>query len=120
MSRNAFVTLGTMIGFAACASGGTGMVNTPIPAEARRSSANVITSEEISRQAFQNALQAVLSLRPNWQHLNAWVDDKPFGMFDKLQEIPVSTIKEIRMVSRDEARVRWNQDAQAGILVLRK
>ena len=120
MPRNAFVTLGTVIGFAACASGGTGMVNTPIPAEARRSSANLITADEISRQAFQNAMQAVVSLRPNWQHLNAWVDDKPFGMFDRLQEIPVSAIKEIRFVTRDEARVRWNQDAQAGILVLRK
>ena len=120
MSRNAFVALGTVIASAGCASGGTGMVNTPIPAEVRRSSANLITAEEISRQAFGNAMQAILSLRPNWQHLNAWVDDKPFGMFDRLQEIPVSTIKEIRMVTRDEARVRWNQDAQAGILVVRK
>ena len=120
MHRSAFVTLGTVVGLAGCASGGTGLVNTPIPAEARRASANVISADEISRQAFQNAMQAVLALRPNWDHLNAYVDDKPFGMFDRLQEIPVSAVKEIRMVSRDEARVRWGQDAQAAILVLRK
>jgi ABC-type Fe3+-hydroxamate transport system substrate-binding protein len=120
MHRTAIVTLGAAIALAGCSSGGTGMNNAPIPSDVRRVSANVISAEEISRQSFGNAYQAIVSLRPAWEHLNVYLDDKPYGAFDKLQEIPANTIKEIRMVSRDQARVRWDLNAQAAILVLRK
>jgi hypothetical protein len=103
----------------ACASGGggTGMTSAPIDADVRRVSANLITAEEIAAQTFNNAWQAIISLRPTWPKIPAYVGNARIA-FDRLQEIPVATVKEIRLLSREQARVRFGPDAQQTILVV--
>ena len=103
-----------------CASGGgTGMTSEPVSAETRRVSANVISAEEISAQSFQNAWQAIISLRPTWPKIPAYVNNGRIA-FERLQEVPVATVKEIRLLSREQARVRFGPEAQQTILVVTK
>jgi len=61
--------------------------------------------------------QAVISLRPTWPKIPAWVGNGRIA-FERLQEIPVANVKEIRLLSREQARVRFGPDAQQTILVV--
>jgi hypothetical protein len=105
----------------ACASGGgsTGMTSEGISGTARQGSTNVISAEEIKAQTFQNAWQAVISLRPSWPQVPAFVRNARIS-FERLQEIRIEDVKEIRMLSREQARVRFGPDAQQTILVVTK
>lgn len=101
-----------------CASGGgTGVTSERLGGEARAVSANVISAEEIAAQNFQNAWQAIISLRPTWPKVPAYVKNGRMA-FERLQEVPVATVKEIRLLSREQARVRFGPDAQQTILVV--
>lgn len=93
------------------------MTSERLSGETRAVSANLITSEEISAQSFQNAWQAIISLRPTWPKIPAYVGNGRIA-FERLQEIPVATVKEIRLLSREQARVRFGPDAQQTILVV--
>lgn len=85
--------------------------------EVRQVNANLITSEEIAAQTFTNAWQAIISLRPTWPKIPAYVGNGRMA-FERLQEVPVATVKEIRLLSREQARVRFGPDAQQTILVV--
>ena len=87
--------------------------------EARAVSANLITAEEIAAQSFQNAWQAIISLRPTWPKIPAYVGNARIA-FERLQEVPVATVKEIRLLSREQARVRFGPEAQQTILIVAK
>lgn len=102
-----------------CASGGggTGMTSDRAGGEVRQVNANLITSEEIAAQTFTNAWQAIISLRPTWPKIPAYVGNGRMA-FERLQEVPVATVKEIRLLSREQARVRFGPDAQQTILVV--
>lgn len=103
-----------------CASGGgTGMTSERLGGESRQVSANLITAEEIAAQSFQNAWQAIISLRPTWPKISAYVGNSRIS-FERLQEVPVTTVKEIRLLSREQARVRFGPEAQQTILVVNK
>ena len=114
-------TLVIALSLTACASGGgsTGMTSEGISGTARQGSTNVITADEIKAQTFQNAWQAVISLRPSWQQVPAFVRNSRIS-FERLQEIRIEDVKEIRMLSREQARVRFGPDAQQTILVVTK
>ena len=105
----------------ACASrsGSTGMTSEGISSLARQGSTNVITADEIKAQSFQNAWQAVISLRPSWPQVPAFVRNGRMS-FERLQEVRIEDVKEIRMLSREQARVRFGPDAQQTILVVTK
>lgn len=103
-----------------CASGGgTGMTSERLGGEARAVNANVITAEEIAAQSFQNAWQAVISLRPTWPKIPAYVRNGRMA-FERLQEVLIVDVKEIRLLSREQARVRFGPEAQQTILVVTK
>jgi hypothetical protein len=104
-----------------CASsgGGTGMTTDRLGGEARAVSANVISAEEIAAQTFQNAWQAVISLRPTWPKIPVYVKNTRIA-FERLQEVPIADVKEIRLLSREQARVRFGPEAQQTILVVTK
>jgi hypothetical protein len=114
-------TLVLVVMLAGCASsgGGTGLTSEPLSGEARQVSANVISAQEIAAQSFQNAWQAIIALRPTWPKIPAYVGNGRIA-FERLQEIPVATVKEIRLLSREQARVRFGPDAQQTILVVYK
>jgi hypothetical protein len=85
--------------------------------QARAVSANIITAEEMSAQNFQNAWQAIISLRPTWPKIPAFVGNGRI-QFERLQEVPVASVKEIRLLSREQARVRFGPEAQQTILIV--
>lgn len=106
----------------ACSSAGTastGMTGDRLTGEARQVSANVITAAEIGQQSFKNAWQAILSLRPNWPKVDAYVNSRRSSL-ENLQDVPIETVREIRLLSREQARVRFGPDAQQAILVVTK
>jgi hypothetical protein len=103
----------------ACASGGTGLTAEPLQGQARQVSANVISEEEIRAQTFTNAWQAVIALRPTWPQIPVFVKNGRMA-FERLQEVPIADVKEIRLLSREQARVRFGPDAQQTILVVSK
>lgn len=106
------------IALGACAGGGgTGMTSDRLGGRARAVSANLITAEEIGAQNFQNAWQAILSLRPAWPKIPAYVNNARIA-FDNLQDVPISTVREIRLLSVEQARVRFGPEAQQTILVV--
>lgn len=113
------IVLAVLVTGCASGGGGTGMTAAPISAEERRVNANLITAEEIAAQSFQNAWQAIISLRPTWPKIPAYVGNARIA-FERLQEIPVASVKEIRLLSREQARVRFGPDAQQTILVVNK
>lgn len=121
MLRAVFATLVAAVIVACTSSGGTstGMTGERLSGQARQMSANVITAAEIQAQSFKNAWQAILSLRPNWPRIDAVVNTKRL-QYEMLQDIPVDTIKEIRLLSREQARVRFGPEAQQLILVITK
>jgi hypothetical protein len=95
------------------------MTSEPLSGEARQVSASLITAEEIAAQTFQNAWQAIISLRPTWPKIPAYVGRARIA-FERLQEVPIATVKEIRLLSREQARVRFGPDAQQTIVVVTK
>ncbi len=106
---------------AACASSGssTGMTSDRMQGEVRQGSANVIIEPEIRAQSFMNVWQAIISLRPTWPRIAAHVRNGRMA-FERLQEIPVEGVREIRLLSREQARVRFGPEAQQTILVVMK
>ena len=117
--RKAILLLAVILTGCASGGGGTGLTGERLGAEARQVSANVITAEEISAQSFKNAWQAIIALRPTWPKVTAYVNSRRMG-FESLQETPSADVKEIRLLSREQARVRFGPEAQQTILVLTK
>lgn len=117
--RPAILVLAVLLTGCASSGGGTGLTSEPLSGEARRVSANVITTQEIEPQSFQNAWQAIIALRPTWPKIPAYVNNGRIA-FERLQEIPIATVKEIRLLSREQARVRFGPDAQQTILIVNK
>jgi hypothetical protein len=95
----------------------TGMTSERLSGEARQVNANLITADEIKAQSFNNAWQAVISLRPTWPQIPVYFKNGRMA-FERLQEIPVADVKEIRLLSREQARVRFGPEAQQTILVV--
>ena len=95
------------------------MTSAPASSEVRRVNANLITADEIAAQTFQNAWQAIISLRPTWPKIPAYVGNGRMA-FERLQEVPIADVKEIRLLSREQARVRFGPEAQQTIVVVAK
>ena len=117
--RQVVLVLAVVLCGCASGGGGTGMTADRTGGEVRRVNANLITSEEIQAQSFTNAWQAIISLRPTLPKIPAYVGNGRIA-FERLQEVPVTTVKEIRLLSREQARVRFGPDAQQTILVVTK
>ena len=117
--RKAIIVLAVLLTGCASGGGGTGMSSERLSGEARAVSAYLITAEEIAAQSFQNAWQAIISLRPTWPKIPAYVGNARIA-FERLQEVPVATVKEIRLLSREQARVRFGPEAQQTILIVAK
>jgi hypothetical protein len=119
MRRTILVLTAVLSGCASSSGGSTGRTGAELGREQRAVSANVITAEEMASHTFDNAWQAIISLRPNWPQIPAFVGNGRI-QFERLQEVKVATIKEIRLLSREQARVRFGPDAQQTILVVAK
>jgi hypothetical protein len=114
-----FIIAFVLAGCASSSGGGTGMTSDRLGGEARRVNANLITADEIAAQSFTNVWQAIISLRPAWPKIPAYVNNGRMA-FERLQEIPIRDVKEIRRLSLEQARVRFGPEAQETILVVMK
>ncbi len=119
MRRPLLVLAAVISGCSSGAGGSTGRTGAELPPAQRAVSANVITAEEMSTHTFENAWQAIISLRPTWPQIPAFVGNGRI-QFERLQEVKVATIKEIRLLSREQARVRFGPEAQQTILIVSK
>jgi hypothetical protein len=101
------------------------------PPPAPRMDTNIITAAELEGTNFDNVATAVVVLRPQWtkydvgrvtsvQPTLVYNEKELIGSFERLKEIKVSEVKELRWLTRDQARVRYGPNAQAGIMMVRK
>jgi hypothetical protein len=101
------------------------------PPPAARVNTNIISAAELEGTTFDNVATAVVILRPQWARHDigrvstgvptlVYDQRELIGSFDRLKEIKVSEVKELRWLSRDEARVRFGPNAQQGIMIVRK
>ena len=101
------------------------------PPPAPRMDTNIITSAELEGTTFDNVATAIMVLRPQWAKYDVarvttgeptlvYNEREMIGNFERLKEIKVSEVKELRFVTRDQARVRYGPNAQQGIVVVRK
>lgn len=91
---------------------------------------DVITAAEIAeRGGLQNVLEAVKRLRPNWLRLRQTGDQAPppvvvyvdgirSGTAADLEQMPVSTVYEIRRLSGTDASTRYGLDHGSGALLI--
>ncbi len=113
------VILAAITGCQSSGGASTGMTGERLSGQAREISANVITAAEIQAQSFRNVWQAILSLRPTWPRIDGYINTRRI-QYERLQEIPADTVREIRLLSREQARVRFGPEAQQAILVITK
>lgn len=118
--RRMFLAMALATALTGCASGG-GAGGSAATAAAPRYRANVITADEIANRKVQgNALDAVRALRPQWQHVAVFLNGKRWGVYERLQEIPLADIVEIHHYSPEEARGKFGEDAHETINVVTK
>ena len=105
----------------ACASSGSSTsTTTPQTSSAPRPArANVISADEITVGSYVNVFEVVITLRPNWPKVPAYVRGARIA-YERLQEIRAADVREIRLLSVEEARVRFGPEAQQTILVVTK
>lgn len=119
MSRT-WLLVGAVAFLAACkSSGGTGLTGERLSGQARQASANVITAAEMRPHTFKNAWQAIISLRPNWPKIDGYVNRRRI-QYEAFQDVPADTVVEIRLLSREQARVQFGPEAQQLIHVITK
>lgn len=121
MLRRGIVTSVLLLTLGACASSGGGAGAAAGATAAPRYRANVITAEEIANRKVQgNALDAVRELRPQWQHVAVFLNGRRWGVYERLQEIPLANVVEIHHYSPEEARGKFGESAHETINVVTK
>lgn len=105
----------------ACASaGGAG------GSAARNAKSDVLTLAEIQESGLPNAYELVSRLRRPWLRndpvtggpVTVYMDDQEIGGAEKLRDIPAVTIAELRLVSNEEALLRWSNDIPGRVIVV--
>jgi hypothetical protein len=114
------VRLIVLLVLAGCASAGTGI----------RRDRSVITEAEMREAGHHDAWSTVQVLRPQWLHargpstislresVKVYVDGSLLGGPDRLQQIAVSSIIEIRYMDGIEATQRWGLDHGLGAILV--
>jgi hypothetical protein len=103
---------------------------------AARGNSNVITEEEITAGTGATAFEIIQRLRPSFLHTRGamrsaptasnnnlepidivvYMNDNRFGGSDRLRQISVSDIREIRYFSASEATTKWGSGHGAGAI----
>ena len=122
--RQATTSVLLAMGLLACSSSRLERETTP------RSSPSLITAEEISKAAVQNAFEAVQKLRPamlrrstissaNAQsrgEVVVYVDNSRYGSVDNLRQIPASSIALVRYFTASESQLKWGSGHPSGVI----
>jgi hypothetical protein len=111
----------------ACGGGGAGTTADPNTApRAVRGPADLITEAEINASVYQNALEAVQSLRPAMLRARSsaggqvvlYVDNVKMLDMTGLSTIPATRVREIRYINASDATTRWGTGHASGVILV--
>jgi glutaredoxin-related protein len=106
--RIAALALGLVIAAGACASSGTAAGEPSVTASSTARRTNVISSQEIRESSAPSLADLIRQLRPGWPTaVSIVVNNDVMGGYDMLRSQPVSTVNEIRYLSKSEAQMKW-------------
>jgi hypothetical protein len=111
----------------ACGGGGGGAAQPTTTSRPIRGPSDVISEAEINAGVYQNALEAVRSLRPAMLRsrgttagggpLVLYVDNvKMVDLMNGLSTIPANRVKEIRYINAGDATTRWGTGHASGVI----
>lgn len=112
---------------AACGGGGAGTAAQPDGSpRSVRGSANLILEPEINAGVYQNALEAIQSLRPAMLRARSsaggpvvlYIDDVKMLDMTGLQTVPANRVKEIRFINAQDATTRWGTGHASGVILV--
>lgn len=95
---------------------------------APRSDRNVLTSEQLQGQTYQNAYEAIQALRSTWLKprgsdsfntpsvVVVYLDNVKLGGVETLQSLQLSTIQSIRHYDASAANARWGVGHASGAI----
>ena len=126
----------SLAGLAACASGGSGNAAATDDRASRPASrsANLITAEELEASTAQNLFRAIEMLRPTWLRvrgtasvstpgaaaaLQVYLDNSHYGVVTALQQLTVTSVREVRYLDGREATTRFGTGHGAGAILVR-
>ena len=113
--RIAALALGLVIVAGACASSGTAAGDQTPTARASTARTNVISTQEIRDSRAPSLSDLIRQLRPGWPPATIFVnnDPDPQGL-----NRPISSVSEIRYLTRSEAQAKWGSRVQAVVQII--
>ena len=114
--RIAALALGLVIVAGACASKGTAAADQTRTASSTARRTNVITLQEIAESRAPTVADMIRQLRPGWPGAAAIYvnnDPDPTGLTR-----PLSTVREVRYMTRSEAQTKWGSRVNEVIQIL--
>jgi hypothetical protein len=114
----------------ACAGGAGPAGSAPVPSANNRSSRSLITKDELDANHFDNAYEAVETLRSNWLQARGlqsastgvtmlvYLNDTRLGDLSDLKTIPIRQIYSIRHLTGIEATTRYGVEHTAGAVIV--
>jgi hypothetical protein len=114
----------------ACAGGGSSAGTAPAPSANNRSSRSLITKDELDANHFDNAYEAVETLRSNWLQARGlensntgatmlvYLNDTRLGDLSDLKTIPIRQVYSIRHLTGIEATARYGVEHTAGAVMV--
>lgn len=114
--RIAALALGLVTVTGACASQGTAAADQTVTATSTTRRTNVITSQEIRESTAPSVADMIRQLRPGWPRQAAiFVNNDPDPT---ALSRPLSTVSEIRYLTRSEAQSKWGSRVQEVIQII--
>ena len=119
--RIAALALGLVISAGACASSQTAAADQAATASSTTRRTNVITAEEIRDSRAVSLPEMIRQLRPSWPRaVSVVVNNDVMGGYEMLNAQPVSTVAEVRFLTKSEAQTKWGSRVQDVIQVITK
>jgi hypothetical protein len=120
--RIAALALGLTIAAGACASSGTAATEQSPTASTTTRRTNVITLQEINDSRAPSLPDLIRQLRPSWPgqgtQVSIVVNNDVMGGYAMLNNQPVSTVREVRYLTKSEAQMKWGPRVQEVIQII--
>lgn len=120
--RIAALALGLTIAAGGCASSGTAATEQSPTASTTARRTNVITMQEISESKAPSLADLIRQLRPSWPgpgtQVSIVVNNDVMGGYAMLSNQPVSTVREVRYLTKSEAQMKWGPRVQEVIQIV--
>jgi hypothetical protein len=120
-----FLLSASIILCAACGGAGGTAAQTESSPRPARGPADLITEAEISAGVYQNAQEAIQSLRPAMLRARAGTAGGPVVLYidnvrmldlTGLATVPANRVREIRFINAQDATTRWGTGHSSGVI----